>query len=177
MKLKILAIAALLSTPFLAAPVRAQQQVCVVDNIRNEVVCGRLATEREIRRANPQGRYNNGQYDDRYDRNSNRRSNNYYPEINRIYQQVLGRDAEYSGIQNHVRALQDGQSLNDVRRSIARSSEARQRINQIYREVLGRDADSNGMEGWVRSLERGRSLNDIRRDIENSEEARSRRGG
>lgn len=177
MKLKILAIAALLSTPVFAAPADAQQQFCIVDNISNEVVCGRLATDREIRRANPQGRYNNRQYDDRYDRDSNRRRNNYYPEINRIYQQVLGRDAEYSGIQNHVRALQDGQSLNDVRRSIARSSEARQRINQIYREVLGRDADSNGMEGWIRSLERGRSINDIRRDIENSEEARSRRGG
>ena len=161
MKLTTLFTAALLITPIFVAPALAQQRLCIVDN-SNQVVCGRPATQDEIWRSNTSQQGNS--------------TKNYYSEINKIYREVLGRDGDFRGIQGHVRAIQDGESLRDIRRSIVQSQEARDKINQIYREVLGRDADSNGMQSQLRALQEGRSLNDIRRTIERSPEARTRSG-
>ncbi len=71
--------------------------------------------------------------------------------------------------------MQQGRSLNDIRRDIANSAEARAAVNQIYRQVLGREADANGLRTWTNRLSSGDSLSEIRRQIERSEEASFRR--
>ncbi|MFB2939018.1 DUF4214 domain-containing protein [Aerosakkonemataceae cyanobacterium BLCC-F154] len=109
---------------------------------------------------------------DRYDRNDRYR---YYDDINRLYRQVLGRNADNEGLRTWSRQLQRGRSLSDIRRELAYSREAGARINDIYRRVLGRNVDRNGLRTWQSELARGKSLREVERSIERSPEARRRR--
>lgn len=128
-------------------------------------------------------RYNRDRYDrdrynrDRYDRDwdDRGRRSQYYDEINRLYRQVLGRNADDRGLRNWSRELQRGRSLSDIRRELAYSREAADQINNIYRQVLGRNVDRNGLRTWQSELARGKSLRDVQRSIERSPEARDRR--
>lgn len=118
-------------------------------------------------------RYDRDRYDrDRYDRG---RRSDYYDEINRLYRQVLGRNADYEGLRTWSRQLERGRSLRDIRSELAYSQEAAITINNIYRQVLGRNVDRNGLRTWQTELARGRSLRDVQRAIERSPEARGRR--
>lgn len=101
------------------------------------------------------------------------RGSRYYDDINRIYRQVLGREADYRGLRTWSRELERGRSIRDIRRELANSNEAENAINQIYREVLGRNVDREGLRTWTRQLANGRSLREVRRSIERSTEART----
>jgi Domain of unknown function (DUF4214) len=152
------------------APVHAYEDYCIVDR-SNEIHCGRLATRDEIIR------YSNGRRNDNYDRN-NRDRNRYQIEdnIDRLYRDVLGRQADRDGLRTYSnRILFDGWSFERVRQDLANSQEAVTRINEIYQEILGRNADSEGLRHYINKLENGWSLNDLRRDIAKSDEARNRR--
>lgn len=94
-----------------------------------------------------------------------------YDTINRIYKEVLGRDADYRGLRTWARELENGATLQEIRTEIARSDEAEDRIGDIYREVLGRSADSRGTRTWVNQLANGASLDDVREKVANSREA------
>jgi hypothetical protein len=159
----VIATTAILSGIFSVGSAQAQQRVCIVDN-RDNLICGRPATQREI---------------DRYQRNDDSRSNlgrgEIAREINRIYFEVLGRRIDRSGLETYVNRVQDGWSLDRVRSDIAKSQEAKSAINQLYVEVLGRSADSSGLNTYANKLVEGWSLNDIRRDLQRSAEARNRR--
>lgn len=123
-------------------------------------------------------RYYQDRYDrDRYDRDwdDRGRRSQYYDEINRLYRQVLGRNADNEGLRTWSRELQRGRSLSYVRRELAYSREGADEINNIYRRVLGRNVDRNGLRTWQSELARGRSLRDVQRSIERSPEARGRR--
>ncbi|MBE9225934.1 DUF4214 domain-containing protein [Phormidium sp. LEGE 05292] len=119
---------------------------------------------------------------DRYDRDWNDRNrydggqrSQYYDEINRLYRQVLGRNADYDGLRTWSRELQRGRSLSYVRRELAYSQEAENTINNIYRRVLGRNVDRNGLRTWQSELARGKSLREVERSIARSPEARNKR--
>jgi hypothetical protein len=109
---------------------------------------------------------NGGRYDERY-----RRS---YSDIDRIYRDVLGRRADRDGLRTYSRRLEQGWSLREVRRDLAKSRECESAINAIYRQVLGRNADRGGIRTYVVRLSEGWSLTEVRRDISNSREARER---
>jgi uncharacterized protein YjbI with pentapeptide repeats len=95
--------------------------------------------------------------------------------LNDLYQDMLGRSIDSSGVRTWAGYLErDGRSLNDVRREIARSPEAQAAINQIYREVLGREADPSGMKTWTTVLARGWSLQKVRQEIVRSANAGGR---
>ncbi|MBW4519333.1 MAG: DUF4214 domain-containing protein [Scytolyngbya sp. HA4215-MV1] len=97
-------------------------------------------------------------------------------EINNIYREVLGRNADRRGLRDYSRQVQrSGWSLREVRRDIAKSREAEDRINDIYRSVLGRNADRDGLKTYTNRLAEGWTLRQVRRDIGNSREARNRR--
>jgi hypothetical protein len=120
--------------------------------------------------------YNRDRYDNRYDNRYDRgRGSNYYNEINRLYREILGRNADNQGLRTWSRQLERGRSLNDVRREIAYSREAETEINNIYRQYFGRNVDRNGLRTWQAELARGRSLRDVQRAIQRSPEARGRR--
>ena len=111
------------------------------------------------------------------DRDENRRRDRdeIYDEIDEIYQEVLGRDADRRGFRIYRQRLESGWSLQEVRRDIANSEEAEEAINSIYQQQLDRDADRRGLKFYKQRLESGWSLNQVRRHIATSEEARDRR--
>lgn len=101
----------------------------------------------------------------------NRDEEKNYDAINRIYRDILDRDADYRGLRTWSRQIEKGASLNDIREEIAQSPEAEDKIKEIYGEVLGRQADLNGLRTWTSNLARGSSLGDVRQQIANSREA------
>lgn len=137
------------------------QRACIVTD-SNQVVCGRPASDREL------NNFNNSN-------NSNNSQQNFYAQINDIYQNILGRNVDNRGLDIWTRALRNGRPLDDVRRDLARTPEARNKINQLYQEILGRDADASGLQTWMSKLADGGNLRDVRRDLERSDEARNRR--
>lgn len=163
MKLSVLAITALLAIQGVIAPAQAQSR-CWWD--RGVMYC---SDDRDVRRDRYERR-------DRYDNRDERRRDDFYDDINQIYREVLGRNADWDGLRTYARALERGRSLRDIRQEIAYSSEARERINQLYREVLGRNVDSRGLRTYTDRLASSWSLRDIRRDLERSQEARNRDG-
>lgn len=91
--------------------------------------------------------------------------------INRIYREILERDADYRGLKTWSRQLERGSSLRDIRQDIARSPEAKDKIRKIYAEILEREADYMGLETWTKQLAEGSSLRDVRKKIAESREA------
>ncbi len=96
-------------------------------------------------------------------------------EINQIYREVLGREADPQGLQTWSQKLSRRNTINDIRREIAESDEAKLVLNRIYLEVLGRNVDRSGLKTYTKNLKRNWTLSDVRRDIQRSEEAMSRR--
>ncbi|MCL1465591.1 DUF4214 domain-containing protein [Argonema galeatum] len=119
------------------------------------------------------GQRNNWDRDSRERNNGRRENRSQYDRINRLYREVLARDADFDGLRTWSRELERGRSLRDIRRELAKSREAEDIINQIYREVMGRNADSDGLEMWKRQLAKGRTLAQVRQAIERSTEART----
>lgn len=109
--------------------------------------------------------YDRRNFGDRYDDVSGLRA------INEIYLSVLGRRTDLSGARTYIRNLNNGWTLQQVRRDVAFSREAENLINQAYRQILRRNADSGGLETYKNYLAGGRSIRDVRRELANSEEA------
>ncbi|HEY9653196.1 MAG TPA: DUF4214 domain-containing protein, partial [Coleofasciculaceae cyanobacterium] len=95
-------------------------------------------------------------------------------EINQIYREVLGRDADVDGLKTWSDRLERS-NLRKVRREIAQSDEAASVLNRLYQEVLGRSVDRSGLKTYRKNLTRNWTLSDVRRDIEGSEEAMKKR--
>ncbi len=156
------------------APIAAQAQSLTAQSTSSDSVY--LADQRYDRydrydRSNDRyDRYDRS--DDRYDRNDRYQNNSYYSDINRLYRDILGRRADRSGLRTWSNRLQNGWSLDRVRREIARGSEAQEAINRLYQQVLGRNADQSGLRHYTDLLAEGWSLREVRRDIANSRESR-----
>jgi hypothetical protein len=127
-------------------------------------------------------RYNNGRYGDRYDDRyyNNGRFNNssrsrISRDIERLYQDVLGRNPDRRGLDTYVDRVASGSwDLLRVRRDLAESREAADAIDRVYREVLGRSADSSGLRTYQQRLRDGWSLSRVRQNLADSNEARRR---
>jgi hypothetical protein len=159
MKLGFFAATALLISTAIATPVKAQR-ICIIDS-NNRVVCGRPASDDDLRR------YNNSSSQDSI-RDIRR-------DVNKIYRDMFGTDADNASLRTWVRSVELGRSLDDIRKDIAYSPQARNMINQVYREVLGRDVDSSGLQTYSKALARGDNLNDIRKDLRRSDEFKNKR--
>ncbi|NJR68336.1 MAG: DUF4214 domain-containing protein [Synechococcales cyanobacterium CRU_2_2] len=165
----------------------AQQRMCIVEEERGIVYCGRLASDREIVQAGQRDRdnrnqghggygggYDNGDYHNGgFDRNS---GETLRQQINEVYQDILGRRADRNGLNTYGRKLQSGWRLDRVRQDLANSDEARDRLNDIYRRVLNRDIDSGGLKTYRRRLAGDWSLIDVEQDVRQSDEARRVQG-
>ena len=98
-----------------------------------------------------------------------------YDRINRIYQQILGRNADYKELRTWSRELTRGRSIGEIRHQIAKSREAENAISQIYLDLLGRNAGRESLEYWTRRLGRGTTMQQVRQTVERSREATLRR--
>lgn len=112
----------------------------------------------------------NRRYRNRWERNDDY----YYYDINQIYREVLGREADSNGLETYRRRLERGDSLREVREDIAESREARDRVRQIYQQFIGRNPSDRTVRGYTRRLVDGWTLSDVRADIINSNEFRDR---
>ena len=119
---------------------------------------------------------NNRRYDDDYSRSDNRRydDNSGLRAINEIYVQVLGRRTDLDGARTYIQSLNNGWTLDRIRRDIVYSPETQNVINRAYIEILRRNADSNGIETYRNFLASGRSIGDVRQELARSPEARNR---
>lgn len=94
-----------------------------------------------------------------------------YDRLDRTYQEVLGRRATSTELQQRWQEMEEGKTLVDIRRELATSDELRRILNRVYRDVLGRDIDENGWQTWSQDLAEGATLASVVRDIATSEEA------
>lgn len=168
------AILGLALTATLAAPASAQRRFCIVNERNNNVVCGREATEREMRRGRGNDNFRNRDRD-RDDRYNNLSRSQIESRIDRLYLDILGRRADRGGLRGYSdRVINDNWDFTRVRRELARSAEARQAIDRLYREILGRRADEQGLRFYQNALERGMSLNQVSQDLRRNGAARNR---
>ncbi len=166
MKHQMLASAAFLLISSIPAIAAAEPITCYRD--RDYIDCPGFGKYRYNDGNYNNGNYNNGNY-------NNRPNNNYYQDINRVYYQILGRNADQNGLDNYSRNMSNGWSIAQVRRDLAYSGEVAGVINRVYQQVLGRNVDPGGLETQKSFLANGGSLDQLRRNLANSDEARNRR--
>jgi len=97
----------------------------------------------------------------------------------RLYQGILGRDADQNGAKSFVDAVNNGTSLSDIANAFLNSDEFAGAnnaadINDLYSTLLGRDADEAGSDAWAALLANGGTLADVAAAIAVSEEAQDR---
>jgi len=90
-------------------------------------------------------------------------------EIQKIYREMLGRDADKAGLDHWSKS---GLSADGVRSGLTSSQEYRRhQIGSMYESELGRAADSGGLNYWLNS---NASLDQIRSSLSGSPEAKRR---
>ena len=100
--------------------------------------------------------------------------------IRQLYREVLGRDADPTGLAHYRAKWREGWTQGQIRADLSRSQEGRGRnvreiITRAYRELLGRDPDPAGMANYERQMqEKGLTERDLRRALMNGEEYRQR---
>lgn len=97
----------------------------------------------------------------------------------RMYEGILGRDADVNGAKSFVEAVNNGTSLTDIANAFLNSQEFAGAnnaadINDLYNTLLGRDADQGGADAWAALLANGGTLADVAGAIAVSEEAQDR---
>ncbi|WP_431837348.1 DUF4214 domain-containing protein [Cellulomonas sp. Y8] len=76
--------------------------------------------------------------------------------VRAMYQDLLGRAADASGLAKWSGQLQTGTPLKSVSTSLSSSREyASVRVQAVYRDVLGRAADDAGLRSWVDRVQAG----------------------
>ena len=102
-------------------------------------------------------------------------------DIQNIYKNVLGREADIGGLQNYASS---NLNLDEITRSISESPEKKtQQVNALYKEVLGRDIDPSGLATYTQQDPRAQGgftseeLESIKKDLLASAEYRAKTGG
>lgn len=91
--------------------------------------------------------------------------------VNGVYQCLLGRMADPSGLSTWTTALANGTSLFEVASLIASSPEAfTDAVESDYESLLGRSADPAGLAMWVGDLESGATDQQVLAGIAGSQE-------
>jgi uncharacterized protein YjbI with pentapeptide repeats len=98
----------------------------------------------------------------------------YESEIRSIYAQVTNQQINNRDLQQYIQELARGESIANIRNTMARSPEAKAALNGLYRKVFGRNIDPSGLKTWTEYMGRGRSLSDVYRELSQSQEARNR---
>lgn len=97
----------------------------------------------------------------------------------RLYQGVLGRDADVDGAKFFTAAVNNGTSLTDVANTFLNSNEFAggnnaAEVNDLYQALLGRGTDGDtGAEGWTSLLANGGTLAEVAAAISVSAEAQA----
>jgi hypothetical protein len=100
-----------------------------------------------------------------------------------VYQAVLGRQPDMSGLQFWAGIMNTGASLPQIAQQMATSAEFTQKyanlgsesalINQIYQNALGRAADPSGLAYWQSQLNTGSNIGSVATSIALSAEGKT----
>jgi ElaB/YqjD/DUF883 family membrane-anchored ribosome-binding protein len=71
--------------------------------------------------------------------------------ITQAYQDILGRAPEQGGLDYYTGQLNEGKSIEDIRREIQNSPEAN--VRGAYQDFLGRAPEQEGLEYWMQSYQ------------------------
>jgi hypothetical protein len=128
-------------------------------------------------------------YMDYYYQSDLNQADNYYKhvlsqEINKSYQDILGRSADQDGLENYITLMSEKKmNINDVRRSLEQSNEHKfsifyveygQFVDHVYQETLNRTADKEGLMYYGNLLKNNQTtLDGIRQSLLNSDEGRN----
>ena len=76
-----------------------------------------------------------------------------------LYREILLRDPDPSGLENWVRAADNGRSRPDIAADFYGSMESRAtRVTGLYQTLLGRNPDRSGLATWTEVLRNGRDI-------------------
>ena len=93
--------------------------------------------------------------------------------IDQIYQHVLRRDADSSGLSSFGAQFVNGTSLNTIRDTLVSSAEATSFVDPIvrlYEVAFGRQPDETGLTHWVNTFRNGSTLETIASGFTGSQE-------
>jgi hypothetical protein len=93
--------------------------------------------------------------------------------VGEIYQQMLGRSPDASGLATYGAMLANGAGIATVQSVIAHSPEVQNDLNLAYQQVLGRAADSGGLAAYEDALAAGNTLANLRAMLAQSPEAQN----
>ncbi len=93
--------------------------------------------------------------------------------VGEIYQQMLGRSPDASGLATYAAMLANGAGIATVQSVIAHSPEVQNDLNLAYQQVLGRAADSGGLAAYEDALAAGNTLANLRAMLAQSPEAQN----
>ncbi len=96
----------------------------------------------------------------------------------RLYEGILGRDADLGGAQHFISQVESGTSLTDIANQFLNSSESggvatEAQIDNLYTTLLGRSADAGGSDSWEAIIANGGSLANVAAGIAGSAEAQA----
>ena len=98
--------------------------------------------------------------------------------IRRVFQEVLGRAPDASGIATYQKALSRGMTEGEMRADLLRSREGGEKrvhdaVTRAYREVLKREPDADGLASYSKlMLQKNWSESDVREGLRRSDEYR-----
>jgi hypothetical protein len=88
-----------------------------------------------------------------------------------LYQKILGREADPTGLDAWGQMLDGGASRADVARTFLNSTEeATKQVQDGYRSILGREADSAGLNYWVSAIGQGMTWEQVQQGLASSQE-------
>jgi hypothetical protein len=98
--------------------------------------------------------------------------------ISGVYQALLGRAAESTGLQAWSNQMQNGAAPTQVVAAIETSAEYRtDQVQAVYQRYLGRGADPGGLAAFVSTLENGATVEQVTASVIGSAEFYQRSGG
>ncbi len=102
-------------------------------------------------------------------------SHPHYETLNALYQTVMDREIDPSGLTTYGKKLDQGKSLDWVSDRLRNSKEGKTvAVNRLYQEVLGREGDASGLSIYRKRLDRGWTISQVRSHLANSTEGRQR---
>lgn len=99
---------------------------------------------------------------------STMRQGNGADQIAGLYQSILGRAPDASGLAFWQQQAMNGTSMGAISSAIANSPEAK--VRDLYKSVLGRTGEQSGVDFWTKQLSAGVSLDTIKSSFYGSDE-------
>lgn len=94
--------------------------------------------------------------------------------VKSLYQGILGREGEQTGIDFWVDKLKNGSTIADIMPGFTKSEEYKQKqVTDLFQNVLGRTPEKEGLDFWSNALNTI-SLTQVEKEVKNSPEAKQK---